>query len=462
MWLPKIDGRSGPKYQAIADSILDAIRAGDLGPGDRLPPQRELAWKLGVTVGTVTRAYLVGEQQGVLSGEVGRGTYVRRKPTPISNELLPRNLDNTLRLTVNASYSSDFETFLAEALRAIAEKKGLERLLHYMPAAGHPEHRALGAAWIARAGYQVPADQVFLTNGAQQALSVAMQVLTRPGEAILTEALTYTAVLDNARNLDRRLHGVAMDEDGVIPEALEAAAKTTGAKVVLLIPTLQNPTSSTMSDKRRQLIAKVVERNDLILIEDDVYGLLPMSRPAPIAARIPERTFYLTSASKSVAPGLRCGWLVVPRAHAEKVNATIYALNCSHPPLTHEVLRQWIEDGTADRMVAQHRSEAAARHAIAGEVLHGLSWHGAPQCFHVLLDLPAPWRSEQFVSSALARGIAVVPASSFAVDKATAPQAVRISIAAAPDRAQLRDALVTLRDLALRGPNHSASVQQVI
>ncbi|MGE4014680.1 MAG: aminotransferase class I/II-fold pyridoxal phosphate-dependent enzyme, partial [Alphaproteobacteria bacterium] len=232
MWLPKIDGRSGPKYQAIADSILDAIRAGDLGPGDRLPPQRELAWKLGVTVGTVTRAYLVGEQQGVLSGEVGRGTYVRRKPTPISNELLPRNLDNTLRLTVNASYSSDFETFLAEALRAIAEKKGLERLLHYMPAAGHPEHRALGAAWIARAGYQVPADQVFLTNGAQQALSVAMQVLTRPGEAILTEALTYTAVLDNARNLDRRLHGVAMDEDGVIPEALEAAAKTTGAKVV--------------------------------------------------------------------------------------------------------------------------------------------------------------------------------------------------------------------------------------
>src|SRR5690554_1162318 len=155
-WLPDLAGRTGPRYQAIADAIIEAVGGGALAPGDRLPPQRELAWRLGVTVGTVSRAYMLAEERGVLSAEVGRGTFVRARGA--ANETIAPVSDVRFDLGMNAACDPAQGDALAASLAAISRRDRLENLLRYMPLGGHPEHRAAAAAWIARRGLDVSPD----------------------------------------------------------------------------------------------------------------------------------------------------------------------------------------------------------------------------------------------------------------------------------------------------------------
>jgi DNA-binding transcriptional MocR family regulator len=452
-WLPDIAGRAGPRYQAIADAILEAVGAGTLAPGDRLPPQRDLAWKLGVTVGTVSRAYMLAEQKGALSGEVGRGTYVRGPGFEGARDgriTLAPTSDVPFDLGINMFCGPAHAVALAEALATIAGRDGLQNLARYMPLGGHPEHRAAAASWIARRGIDVPPERIVVTCGAQHALAVAASALTEAGDTILVEGLTYTGVIDTATFVGRRVAGVAMDEQGMLPDALDHAARASGARVVVVVPTIHNPTTAVMGAARRRALAETARARDLLIVEDDVYGFLPEDNPAPIATLAPERTVYLTSASKSLAAGLRVGWAVAPAEIAPRLASAVFASTVAQPALSHEIIRLWIENGTAERLVATLRAEMKARQALATEVLAGFELRSQPVSFHALLMLPEHWPAASFAASALAGGVRVTPAAMFATDRAHAPNAVRISVAAAADRAALAEALGVLAAL-LRG-----------
>lgn len=457
-WLPDLEGRTGPRYQAIAEAILDAIGRGALAPGDRLPPQRDLAWKLGVTVGTVSRAYMLAEERGALSAEVGRGTYVRDSGFKGAREgrttLAPAG-DIPFDLGINMAVGPEHGAAFAEALAAIAQRDGLQNLARYMPLGGHPEHRAAAASWIARRGVDVAPERVVVTCGAQHGLAVVASAMTEPGDAILVEGLTYTGVLDTAAFVGRRVIGAAIDEEGMTPEALDHAARQSGARVVVVVPTIHNPTAAVMGPERRKALVEVARARDLLIVEDDVYGLLPEDNPAPIATLAPERTIYLTSASKSLAPGLRVGWAVAPAEIAPRLASAVFASTVAQPALNHEIVRFWIENGTAERLVATLRAELKARQALAAEVLAGFKLRGHPVSFHTLLHVPESWPAASFAETALARGVRVTPAAMFATDRSHAPNAVRISVAAANDRAALREALGVLAAL-LRGGQRPA------
>ncbi len=447
MWLPVIAENAGPRYQAIADAIAAAVAGGELQPGDRLPPQRELAYRLGVTVGTVSRAYSLAERNGLLAGEVGRGTFVRDRQSHAGPDMLLPVSDVTVDLGINMACGPEHGTALRAALARLAETGGLENLLPYMPLGGHIEHRAAGAGWLTGRGVDVAPEQVVLTNGAQHGLAVALAAAAEPGATVMVESLTYAGVLGTASFVGRRIAGVAMDEDGVLPDALDMTALRTGAKVAVLVPTIHNPTALVMSEARRQAIAEVARRRNLIVIEDDVYGRLPVDSPPPLAAIIPERTIYVSSASKTLAPGLRVGWVVAPPDYVAAIAGAAFASSVAQPALTHEIVRGWIEDGTAETLVKTLRSEMAARQDIAAGALAGFELRAHPNSFHLLLDLPEPWTAGGFVEAALNRGIRVTPASAFAVDEAASPNAVRISVAAARDRETLATALATLAEM---------------
>ena len=451
-WTPDLAQRHGPRYQAIADAICDAVAAGELAPGSRLPPQRDLAWKLGVTVGTVSRAYMLLENRGLLSGEVGRGTFVRERPAPATGEVVPDAPDGPIDLSRNAAGSTEHGVALGAALEAIAGRSGLERLLHYMPSAGHADHRAIGVKWIAHAGLEVDPGQLVLTSGAQQGLTAALCGLAEPGETVLCEELTYCGLMDAARLHGVRLEGVAMDREGLRPDALVKAARERGARTVVVVPTIQNPTAITMGEARRRAIAEAARATDLTIVEDDVYGFLPASRPLPIASFAPERTVYLASVSKCLAPGLRVGWIACPPALVERFADAVHGMSLAQPPLPAEIVRQWVLDGTARRLSDLLRREVAARQDLAAEIFSGFVFGADPASFHILLHLPEPWRREEFVAAARGQGVIVVPASTFAVGRTSAPHAVRVSLAAAADRGVLRRALETLRDIALAKP----------
>ncbi len=459
-WIPSLTGKSGPIYQQIADAIADGIKSGELAPKTRLPPQRDLAWKLKVTVGTVSRAYLAAEQKGLLSGEVGRGTFVKPPATAPSVALYQPPADGMVDLSINAALSNYHGAMLERALSEIAAQRGLESLLVYMTTVWQTPHKEAARRWLAQSGVHAAPERIVLTNGAHQAIAVAFAALPQPGASALTDRFTYPGIIDNARVFGHPLLGVEGDSEGMVPDLLERAAAESGAKTVFLQPTIHNPSTRTMSEQRRRDIIAVARRRELLLVEDDVYGLLPADRPPPIAALAPDITVYISSASKSFAPGLRIGWMLGPERYAQALGETRYTLSGQLPGLSFEVARRWIESGVALDLMRRMRAETAARQRLAAERLAGLAVDAAPNAFHLVVHLPQPWRREEFVAAALARGVLIAPISAFAVGQAPAPHAVRVSIAAAPDQASLARALGVIRALAL--VNKAAACREVV
>ncbi len=454
MWLPNLASRPGPRYVALAEALARDVASGTLAEGTRLPPQRDLAFRLGVTVGTVSRAFALAAERGLISGEVGRGTYVRARRTAASRPDPVNDGDDPdlIKLTVNAPPDPSYRTLLAEGLSELAGAGGLQGLFAYTPKRGFADHRAAAAAWIGRVGIEASPEQIVITGGAHQAIVTVFAALARPGEPILVEALTYAGVYHVAERLGLSLQGLPLDDQGLLPEAVEQAARGGQARLLFLNPTAHNPTTATMSQARREAIVASARRHDLIIIEDDVYGQLPEHRPPPIAALAPERTIYISSASKSFAPGLRLGIVASPEALQQRIADAQHDLFLTCPPLMAELFRHWLGNGMADRLAKRQRIEAAARQELAKDLLGAYPYRAQPTSYHIWVPLPPPWRTAGFVAALRERGVAVDPGSAFAVDPANAPHAVRVSLSAAASRERLARALTVLADTLAAAP----------
>jgi len=261
-WEPEISARRGPLYKVIADRLARDIETGQLDPGARLPTHRALADRLGVTVGTVTRAYAEAERRGLVAGQVGRGTFVNplrdkplrdkhlrdKAPTMLLDPAIP--LDDTpllaevLRPAPPAALVSvlpdeampDFVDLdqlrpaqgphvaaLAAALKAPGTTDNLADFLADAPQARDLAHRAAGAEWFAKLGISVTADRVRATASARQALHAVLAMLGAPGDIVLTDPVTYPGIQPIAALLGLRLHCVQADDDGMLPDSLELA-----------------------------------------------------------------------------------------------------------------------------------------------------------------------------------------------------------------------------------------------
>ncbi len=454
IWSPDLSEWNGPRYKALADAIDAAIGDGRLEPGRKLPPQRDLAYRLGVTVGTVSRAYALAEQRGLVKGEVGRGTFVRTAwaTGELVNPVVDGD-DDLIKLTVNSQPDTGIRHRVAASLKRLAEG-GLPigDLLAYTPRAGLDPHRQAAAGWAGRVGTTFRPERTLITGGAHQAIVTALAGLTRPGETVLCEQLVYSGIKHVAAQFGVHLVGLKLDEEGLRPDALEAACRTESARVLMINPTVHNPTTATMSEQRRNAIAEIAERHDLILVEDDVYGHLPEDRPPPLAALAPARTIYITSASKIVAPNLRFGVLVAPDRLYDRLADAQSALFLICPALMAALFAQWLEDGTADELILCQRREIAARQGVAADCLQAVDYRSAALAYNLWLPLLPPWRSSTFADALLARGVAIDPAFIFAVGPEPEPHAIRISLSAAGNRERLRHALSIVQDTLTSGP----------
>ena len=359
IWKPDLDGKSGPKYQLIADAIAESIVDGSLMERDRLPTQRDLAYQLDISLNTVSRAYAEAIRRGLLYGEVGRGTYVRTTgPLPVSalQAGMNRSNDGPIDFSLNLPFAGGSAVALAQTLDSLKGSATLGSYLDYQTDSDQKRHAEAGAKWIGQTGLDASSDDVILTNGAQHGIIVALLSVMRPGDVLLTESMTYAPIMPLAQLLGLKLFPVAMDEEGLLPDALDAACKKTAGKTLYCLPTLHSPTTITIKADRRQNIAKIARKHDLIIIEDDVFGFLPKDRPPPLACYAPERTLFITSVSKSLAPGLRVGYLHSPSRFHRSLRAAI-SLSCwMPPPLMAEVASVWIDEGTASRLNDFQRS----------------------------------------------------------------------------------------------------------
>ena len=437
MWVPGLDGRIGPVYRQIADAIDEEVQKGGLRAGARLPPHRDLADHLGVTVTTITRAYAEAARRGLTSGHVGRGTFVRGSEVDVPGQ-------GPIDLSVNI-LMPDKEVVALESRLFQRRVLPWTQLLGYVPTPGHLRHRQAMAAWLGRFGFMVRPDQLVLTAGAQHGLMTALSVTTKPGDTVLVEELTYAGMKVLATHMHLKLRGVSMDGEGLRPEALDAACRASRARVLYCMSRLQNPTSAVMSERRRKQIAAVAQRHRLVVIDDDVYGFLSPER-SPLASLIPEQTLFVTSLSKSLFPGMRLGCVVGPAEYVAKLSAAVWASMIMTSPIGADLLCGWLEDGTAARIADWKRHEVDARQAMARRLLDGQRVQTHPSSPHLWVQLPLRWTSDAFVAELKSRGVLINAAREFAVGEHH-PRSVRLCLGTPRTRAGLEQALTRMVEL---------------
>jgi DNA-binding transcriptional MocR family regulator len=452
MWLPNIDSRKGPVYRAIADAIDEDVQSGILRAGSRLPPHRDLADHLGVTVTTITRAYTEAARRGLINGHVGRGTFIR------GQEPYDETTGDTgvLDLSINVLMPDKEVANLAAHL---FQRRVLPwtQLLGYAPKQGHLRHRQAMAAWLKQLGLTADPEHIVLTAGAQHGLTTTLASVLEPGDTLLTEELTYSGVRRIAQQMHLKVRGIPMDAEGLRPDALETASRSTRARVLYCMPRMQNPTSAVMSDRRRRQVAAIAEKYRLIVVEDDTYGFLSPER-TPLTPLIPQRALFVTSLSKSLFPGLRLGCVVAPPAFLDKIAGAVWTTMISTSPIGADLLSGWIEDGTAARIAEWKRHEGAARQIMAKRLLAGERYQTHPLSHHIWLSLPPRWSSDGFVAQARSRGVVLNASSEFAVGDQH-PKAVRLCLGTPRTRAGLEQALARVAEcLSDRAPAARAVV----
>jgi DNA-binding transcriptional MocR family regulator len=440
-WWSGLDRTHGPVYLAVADAIERAIDARDLRPGEKLPPQRQLAKALDVDLTTVTRGYAEARRRGLIEAVVGRGTFVRsaRSSAPPLDGLAAM-----IDLTMNAppqSLDPRLRDMLRDGMEAALNEADIASLMNYHIGGGSPWARAAGAEWVRPVLGSAGPDRTLVCNGAQAAITALLTLLVRPGDTILTEALTYPRFRAAAAYFGIRLAAVATDAGGMIPDALDEACRTLAPKAVYCIPTIQNPTTVTMPPARREAVAEIVLRHGITVIEDDAYGLLP-ARPIPaIASLAPAYTYHLSSLSKCLSPGLRMAYLVAPGGQkTAELEAAIRATTLMPQTLMTRVVSGWIHDGAAAALRHGVRREIVARQAIARELLPADSFATHPEGPHLWLSLPPRWHRAAFSVHVRGLGLALSPSDTFAVAQPP-PNAVRIGLGAAESQSALRTAL---------------------
>ncbi len=460
MWLPDLTDRQGPKYLAIADAIGDAITQGMLSDGAKLPPQRNLAYDLGVTLGTVTRAYAEARRRGLVGGEVGRGTYVQ---SPGDHQpdgfiaLAPEQADE-INFAHASALTSKPGRQLSQTLKDVADLPEIQQLVGYQFETGLPHHREAGAVWLRRAGLSASAENIAITNGAQHGLLVTLMALTQPGDTVLAESLSYPGFIQLAQQLGLRLEPVDMDDQGILPDALAEAQHRTSARLLYCMPTIHNPTAAMMSPERMAELAAATRALNLTVLEDDVWSGHLEGQIQPLSTLIPERAYYITSLSKTMAAGLRIGYVMAPDEYVERIRSMVRLTSWLAAPVMAEIASRWINDGTGEALARWQMGAIGARFAIANEFLGDLNPTHHPAGHYVWVQLPEPWRASDFKAEAESRGVLLLTGESFAVGRAPAPHAVRLGISKPDTEEQVRRGLEILADILRSGPGGGLQV----
>ena len=432
------------RYKQLVDALAAEIRAGRLPPGTRLPTHRQLAAKEGLALVTATRVYAELEAMGLVSGETGRGTFVREP-------LLPRGLGIAQHVVaadmvdLNFNYPSlpGQAELLRVALRQLAASGDLEALLRYQPHGGRQHERATVARHLACRGLTVTADQVMIVNGAQHGLATTVMALLQPGDVVATDALTYPGfkLLAEAHRLE--LAPIPAAGHGPDLDALERLCKRRRVRAIYVMPTLNNPLGWVMSASRRRQLVSIARRHGLLIIEDAAYAFLAEDPPAPLAALAPETTVYVSGFSKSVATGLRVGFIAAPAEWVPGIERAIRATTWNTPGVMTAITCGWLDDGTVTRFESEKRRDATIRQAIANDILVRMPRVSHPASYFVWLPLAEEVRADQMAMVLMRERISVSTAEPFATS-AQVPHAIRLALGSV-DLDTLREALEKVR-----------------
>jgi DNA-binding transcriptional MocR family regulator len=434
------------RYKTLVDTFASDIASGALPPGTRLPTHRQLAEQEGLALVTASRVYAELEAMGLISGETGRGTFVREIALPLSHGVDQQAAAaGVLDLNFNYPALPEQAELLRTGLRQLALSGDLEALLRYQPHAGRGHERACIARHLTTRGLQVEAEEVLIVSGAQHGLAATVMGLLKPGDVVAVDALTYSGfkVIADAHRLE--LVPIPLSEAGPDLEALEGLCRKRRVKAVYAMPTLHNPMGWVMDLPWRERLVNIARTHGVLLIEDAAYAFLADAPPLPLRALAPELTVYVSGFSKNIATGLRVGFVVAPLQWVPAIERTIRATTWNTPGVMTALVCGWIEDGTVLRLEAEKRKDARKRQALARKSLNGLKVIGHPASYFLWLPLPEEVRADQLAMALLSMNVAVSTAEPFAIAHPV-PHAIRLALGSV-DPGALHQALNKVRQV---------------
>lgn len=432
------------RYKSLVDAFAADIRAGRLPPGTRLPTHRQLATTEKLALVTASRVYAELEAMGLVSGETGRGTFVRETSLPPSQGIhQPAVAVGMVDLNFNYPSVPGQADLLRNALRQLALSGDLESHLRYQPHAGRLHERASIARHLLTRGLSVQAEQVLIVSGAQHGLAVTLMALLQPGEVIAADALTYPGFKVLAETLHLEVVPIPLTDQGPDLDALEKLCRSRSVRAVYSMPTLHNPLGWVMPADQRDRLVSIARQHDLHIIEDAAYAFLAQDPLPPIAHLAPERTVYVSGFSKSVATGLRVGFVAAPAHRVAALERTIRATTWNTPGVMTAIACAWIDDGTVSALEAQKRADAQARQALADTLLTGLPYIRHPSSYFIWLPLSEDARADQIAVALLREQVAVSTAEPFATS-VHVPHAIRLALGSV-DMDSLAAALVKVK-----------------
>jgi len=450
IWMPDLSGAGRSKYKALAQAIRDAIMTGALSAGEQLPPMRELGYRIGLTPGTVARAYAILTEEGRLEAQVGRGTFVAGKAVrpPVNPDSLIYHVDEGFADFRSSRVPDVGQGRLIDAALIALGHSHRRRHINYPTAQTDLQAREAIAGWIdaSRLGH-ITADDVVLGNGAQNCCLLGLQaVLHGATPVILTEELSYPGVRHAGQLLRAKVVGVAMDDEGIIPEALEAAYRTHGGQVLLTAAEVHSPTTIKTTLARKQVLAALAERLGITVIEDDCH--------TPLATDVPSyrmlmggNAYYISSLTKTVSGALRFGYMVGPQGQQDNLRqvaqSSFYGVS---QPIT-DLCEDLIRSGAAHQIRKDVFAATSQRVQLAVNALGAWNIRWREDAPFIWLQMPNGWRASSFSMACEKQGIKVRPSDEFALSDAKTPNAVRLALNTCVDTQVFLDALGKMNTL---------------
>ncbi|MGY5452422.1 aminotransferase-like domain-containing protein [Agarivorans sp. MS3-6] len=446
--------KEGNKAAQIVEQLRELVASSSLLPGEKLPPQRHLAEWLEVTVGTISRAYTQAEQQGLIESRTGSGSYVKKMPDYQQQWGSLKGDNQNIGLWQNTAFTQARAQHLSQLLQGYSQAgEQLDDLLDNDFSQNIISQRQAMCSWTNQQGFHFKPEQLFFSYGAQHGLHLCLIAMDLVGERVLCESLCYPGLITLAKQLKIELKGLKLDQQGICPIDLLHHIEKFHPKALYLTPTLQNPTTAIMSEQRRLEIIEICQQHQVIIIEDDVCGLLPDQRPRSMVEIAPEQVIYLNSFSKGAFKGLRFAYLHAPKHLNDALNSAIRGSVWNISPLLVDIAIQWIQAGHADQALIEQRRRVNQRAQLLHHHMAGLDYTYQPDGLHCWLKLPSGWRCAQFVEAARQQGVEVASAEHFVVDNQASPNAVRLSLGQAESNLLLDEALAKLAILLNSGPS---------
>jgi DNA-binding transcriptional MocR family regulator len=442
-----------PLYLQIKHQIRDLILTGDLPIGTRLPPERKLAESLTVNRTTVSTAYQELAADGLIEGQVGRGTIVSSRPIAgaywaegVPSQPLPWGeffvasqgaADSLVRDLVALCAREDVISLaggvpdphlypverFAQATDRVLTRQG-RNLLQYCPTEGHLPFRETLAELAAERGIATSPDNIMVLSGSQQGLDLVTRILLEPGDLVIVEVPSYLGALSLFREAGARLLGVPVDEGGMRTDILERLLARYRPQLIYTLPTFQNPSGQVMSAERRQALLSLAQHYQVPVLEDDPYGEAYFSEPPPAPVKSLDRhghVIYLSTFSKILFPGIRIGWLVAPRPVVDRLalvkqHADLHSNTLAQWALGEFIGRGWLEEHLSTLRQAYPRKCQVMLEALRDHVPQGLGWNEPAGGFNLWCHLAGGLRSTDLLIEAGKRQVAFVVGEAFHAD----------------------------------------------